>query len=177
MTAIETNENIERHPTLNPDVTKAKHGIVKIMIHKDTLAGLHHQLELLAGLVALNLRRNTNLLTLNRQMEPSVILLSAAIWRANLSLSAPLLIKYLTSIPKSLARDSQLFRTCAVSPLTQSEKSLRQNPRMAHEWPAHAHWPATSMSRNESCPDAYCPTILSRYNSINFIVVSSKLSD
>src|SRR3989304_3994364 len=61
MTTIETNENIKRRPTLYPNMTKAKHWIVKIMIHKDTLAGRHHQLELLASLVALDHRRNTRL--------------------------------------------------------------------------------------------------------------------
>src|SRR4030065_1269430 len=61
MTTIETNENTKRRPTLDPNMTKAKRWIVKIMIHKDTLAGRHHQLELLAGLVALDHRRNTRL--------------------------------------------------------------------------------------------------------------------
>src|SRR3990172_9295310 len=61
MTTIETNENIKRRPTLYPNMTKAKHWIVKIMIHKNTLTGRHHQLELLAGLVALDHRRNTRL--------------------------------------------------------------------------------------------------------------------
>jgi hypothetical protein len=87
----------------------------------DNLAGRHYQLELLAGLVARAIQGST---TLNRQMEPSVIPLSAAIWRANLSLSTPLLVKYLTPIPNSFARDSQLSRTCAVSLSTQPEKSL-----------------------------------------------------
>ncbi len=140
MTTVETNEDIERYPTLNPDMTKAKHRIVKIMIHKDTLAGLHHQLELLAGLVALNLRRNTRLYHTQqtdgafcnplvlRNLASQLILINTAacqishlntqIFRPRFTTLPHLCRKTIDPIGKILQQNPRITHVCAQPPLT-----------------------------------------------------------